>query len=66
MRWRWPWQRDNGHDARMIREAAERQLADIQRRTPGVEQAASAMAALPEYEFARRVRWAFRRQARPL
>jgi hypothetical protein len=43
----------------MIRERAERQLADTQRETPKVQQAASAMADLSADEFVHRVTRAF-------
>ena len=52
---KWPW-RHNGHDAKRIREQAERERVTAQKMTPLVKQLAEAMADLPAEELAERMR----------
>lgn len=55
MNWRWPWQRGNGHDAKLIREQAERELAAERQVRPLVERMATKVSDLPPEDLVERV-----------
>lgn len=62
MKWRWPWQRRNGTEAKRARAHAEARLRAAKRATPIVEQAADRMGDMPADEFAQLVAEAFGRR----
>ena len=60
--WRWPWQKVNGGEAKVAREAAEAKLRAARNQRRNADQVAQWLAAMSPEEYAARVAAAFGRR----